>query len=99
MIYKASLQQLIDILGQAGYTSAIAQLENHNIHAESIETIEIDYQIEDKDTEDEHIIITEFNIYLPNTIFFGVHTKHCDDMDIQWSRRNPFKNPKELPHG
>ena len=97
-MYNLTLQQLIDILGQAGYTSAIAQLQEHSIHAENIETIEIDYEVQEKNTVDEYTEVNEFNIFLKtNTVFFGIHTKHGDDMDIQWSRRNPVQHG--IPHG
>lgn len=101
-MYKATYNQLIEILKSAGCESAIAQLESHEILAETkiIEAIEIDYEIHDPGTENEYTHINEFNIFLKtNIVIFGVHTKHGDDFHTQWARTKPHPNPKELING
>ena len=95
-MYRVTYPKLLEILEKGGCQCAITELQERNLK-DCITTIEIDFAIDDEDTEDEILTVIEFNIYLnSNIVLFGASLKHESDFTIEWARTKPCANYKEL---
>ena len=96
-MYRVTYDKFIELLERGGCDVALAGLEKQNLEPTDIETIEINFNIDDEDTDDEVLTITEFNIYLTsNVVLFGDQLKHDADFMIDWARTKPLEDFKRI---
>ena len=96
-MYRVTYSKLLEILEKGGYQYAIAELRERNITQKAVQTIEIDFTVENPNTPDQIIVVNEFNIFLENNIvLFGNLTKHGSDFTIQWASTKPKDSYKVL---
>ena len=89
-MYRVTYEQLLEILEKGDCPVALTELSLKNIDPEKIKTIEVDFTIEDKDTEHEMLTVNEFNIYTKfNTVLFGTQLKYDSDFIVECSRTKP----------
>ena len=92
-MYRATYPTLLEVLKKGGCENALAELKDRDLPSELITAVEVDFEIEDKGTEDEILTVTEFNIYLgDHTVIFGYQLKHEADFTITWARTKPSAN-------
>ena len=96
IMYRVTFQQLIEILKKGDCTVALTEIKKNDLTPQKIETIEVNFTINDPDTEYEVLTVTELNIYTKETILFGISLKHTADFLLQNIRREPEKNYKVL---
>ena len=96
-MYRVSYEKLLELLTIADCEAAIGELERRELSPKIIRTVEVDYTIEDEGTEDEILVINEFNIYTTNnTIIFGIQLKHDHDFTTEWARTSPIAEYKVM---
>ena len=90
-MYRVSYNKLLQILERGECRAAITELQAKRAKGEldSINVIEVNFTIDDKNTEHEILTVTEFNIYCANVVLFGVPLKHDSDFTIEWARTKP----------
>ena len=94
-MYRVTYPKLLEILKQAECEIALEGLKN--ITEDIVDTAEIDFEVYNKDTEDEITHINEFNVYTKTSmVIFGVLTKNGDDFTIEWARTKPCPNYTRL---
>ena len=82
-MYRVSLSKLFEILRKGNYHYATTELRKKELTPDKISTIEVDFTINNKDTE-EVWTVNMFNIYTTdNRVLFGKLTKNGNDFTIQ----------------
>lgn len=92
-MYRITYEQLLEILKKGDCPVALTEIRNSHLDPESIKTIEIDFTIDDVDTQDEILTVNKFNIYTKNNeVVYGYPFEHDCDFTLRSSPTKPSSN-------